>query len=126
MKKFSTHWKSSVKPKKQRKYRANAPLHIRHKLIAGHLSKELRLKYKRRSLPIRKGDKVKIMRGKFKGVIGEVEKVDLKQYRISVKGAEIKKIEGAPKVSRPINPSKLQLISLNLDDKKRIKVVEKK
>jgi len=126
MKDWSRSWKSSVRPAKQRKYVAKAPLHIRHKLMAAHLIKELRLKYKKRSFPVRKGDKVKITNGKFKGVIGEIERVDLRSYRVFVKGAEIKKKEGAPKVFRGIHPSKLQIISLNLEDKKRVKALERK
>jgi len=126
MKAFSKSWKSSVRPAKQKKYLAKAPLHIRHKLMAAHLIKELRLKYKKRSFPVRKGDKVKITHGKFKSVIGEIEKIDLRRYRVFVKGAEIKKKEGAPKIFRGIHPSKLQIISLNLDDKERIKALERK
>ena len=126
MKTFSKSWKSSVRPAKQKKYLAKAPLHIRHKLMSAHLTKELRLKYKKRSFPVRKGDKVKITHGKFKSVIGEIEKVDLRRYRVFVKGAEIKKKEGAPKIFRGIHPSKLQIISLNLDDKKRVKALERK
>jgi large subunit ribosomal protein L24 len=126
MKNFSMKWKSSSSPKKQRKFRAKAPLHIRHKLVSAHLTKELRLKYKKRSLPIRKGDKVKIMQGKFHGVIGDIEKVDLRRYRVFVKGAEIQKKEGAPKIARPLDPSKLQIVSLNLDDKRRIKAAERR
>jgi len=126
MKAFSRSWKSSVRPAKQRKYVAKAPLHTRHKLMAAHLTKELRLKYKKRSFPVRRGDKVKIMAGKFRGVIGEIERVDAKKYRVFVKGAEIQKKEGAPKIFRGVHPSKLQIITLNLDDKKRAKALERK
>ena len=70
----------SKKPRKQRKFLKLAPLHIRRKMIAAHLSKELREKYKRRSIPVRKGDEVKIMRGEFKGMIGKIVKVDTKKY----------------------------------------------
>jgi large subunit ribosomal protein L24 len=126
MKAFSVSWKSSVRPAKQRKYAAKAPLHTRHKLMAAHLTKELRLKYKKRSFPVRKGDKVKITHGKFRGVIGEIERVDTKNYRVFVKGAEIKKKEGAPKVFRGIHPSKLQIVTLTLDDKKRVKALERR
>ena len=38
---FSKHWKSSKQPRKQRKYRAKAPLHIKRKLLNVNLSKEL-------------------------------------------------------------------------------------
>ena len=124
-KKFSKHWKSSKQPRKQRKYRAKAPLHLRHKMMAAHLSKELRTKYKKRSFPIRKGDKVKVMRGIFKGTIGEIENVNLKKYKVFVKGAEKKKKEGQ-KMQYPINPSNIKILTLKLDDKKRVKALERK
>jgi large subunit ribosomal protein L24 len=57
----------SKKPSKQRKAMYQAPLHRKHKLFSAHLSKELRKQWNKRSLPVRKGDEVKIMRGKFKG-----------------------------------------------------------
>ena len=66
MKKFSSKWKASKRPGKQRKYRGNLPLHQRKKLVNANLSKELRAKYKKRSMSIKKGFTVKIMKGKFK------------------------------------------------------------
>ncbi|MEM2954590.1 MAG: 50S ribosomal protein L24 [Candidatus Nanoarchaeia archaeon] len=125
-KKWSAHWKSSKLPKKQRKYRANAPLHIAHKMIAAHLSKELREKYHKRALPLRKGDKVKIMRGKFKGIIGEIEKISLHKKKVYVRGAELQKQGGAIKTFVWLDPSNLQIVTLNLDDKKRVETLEKK
>ena len=47
--KFSKSWKSSKQPRKQRKYSANAPLHLKRKLLSVNLSKELRKKYGKRS-----------------------------------------------------------------------------
>jgi len=117
MKKFSKQWIRSIAPKKQRKYRANAPLHLRTKMLAAHLVKELRAKYKKRSIPVRKGDKVKILRGNFKGTIGEIEQVDRKNYRVYIKGAERKKSEGQPASRYPIDPSNITIIELKLDDK---------
>jgi len=64
--KFSTTWKASKQPRKQRKYSANAPLHIKRKMLSANLSKPLREKHKIRNIEVRKGDKVIIMRGKFK------------------------------------------------------------
>ena len=46
-KKFSESWKSSKQVRKQRKYRYNAPLHIKQKFVNVHLAKELRKKYKK-------------------------------------------------------------------------------
>ncbi|MCD6275005.1 MAG: 50S ribosomal protein L24, partial [Candidatus Aenigmarchaeota archaeon] len=48
---FSKSWVKSKQPRKQRKYRHNAPKHIRQKFMHANLSKELREKYNRRSLP---------------------------------------------------------------------------
>lgn len=119
MKDFSKKWRASKKPSKQRKYVYNAPLHLRRKLMAAHLSKELREKYKLRSLPVRKGDKVKVMRGQFKGVIGSVERVDLKNYRVYLDNVWIRKKDGS-KVKYPIHPSNLMIVELNLSDKRRL------
>lgn len=124
-KKFSRAWISSKQPRKQRKYRYNAPLHIRHKLISAHLSKKLREEYGRRSFPIRKGDKVRIMRGKYKGMQGTVIKVDLKKLKVYVDCAKRKKASGQ-EVNVPIDPSNLEIIELNLEDKERIKRLKKK
>ncbi|HIH61964.1 MAG TPA: 50S ribosomal protein L24 [Methanobacteriales archaeon] len=115
----------SKQPRKQRKFLYNAPLHIRHKIMSANLSKELREEYNRRSLPVRKGDKVEIMRGDFKGHQGKIERVDLKNYKVYVEGATIQKVDGTTTYF-PIHPSNLQIIELNLEDEKRLKVLERK
>ena len=84
-KKFSISWKGSKKPNKQRKYRINAPLHIKQKLASCHLSKELRKKYNKRNVTLRKGDKVKVICGSFKKHEGKVERIDLKKTRARYK-----------------------------------------
>jgi large subunit ribosomal protein L24 len=53
-KKFSTKWKASKQPKKQRKYLAKAPIHIKRKQLSANLSKEIRKKYGRRSMELKK------------------------------------------------------------------------
>jgi len=123
--KWSKSWVSSKQPRKQRKYRANAPLHIKRKMIASHLSKELREKYKRRSFPVRKNDVVKILRGSFKGKQGKVSKVDTKKMKVYVEGIVRTKKDGT-KVPVPLDPSNLMIVSLNLEDKKRVKALERK
>ena len=83
-KEFSISWKSSRKQSKQRKYRFNAPLHIKQKLASSHLSKELRNKYKKRSIALRKGDRVKVIHGNFKKYEGKVERIELGRSRAFV------------------------------------------
>ena len=123
--KFSTNWIKSKQPRKQRKYRYNAPLHIKSKFTSSHLSKELMKKYNKRSATIRKGDKIKVLRGQFKGKTGKVDKVDLKKTEVYIAGIEAIKKDGT-KVPHPINPSNLLITELNLDDKKRNKALERK
>ena len=115
---FSIHWKRSKQPRKQRKYRFNAPLHIKREFLAANLAKPLKEKYGTKNLTVRKGDKVKILRGQYKGKIGKIENVDLKKERIFVQGADRAKRDGS-KAFYPIHPSNVQLQELNLDDKKR-------
>jgi len=118
--KFSTHWKASKQPRKQRKYTANAPLHIKRKLLSVNLSKELRKKYSKRNIPVRKGDEIKVMRGKFKNKQGKIISIDVKTSKIKIEGIMIKKQDGS-KVNVKIHPSNLQIMGLNIDDKKRMK-----
>lgn len=121
---WSSSWNSSKQPRKQRKYVFNAPLHIRRKLMAANLSKELQTKYNRRSFPIRKGDKVKIMRGQFKDKKGEITKVDLGKLKVYLEVASIVKRDGT-KAFYPIFPSNLQITEFKLDDKMRKKALER-
>ena len=125
MKNFSTSWKSSSKPRKQRKYRFSAPLHVKQKFTGSHLSKDLRAKYKKRNVSVRKGDKVKIMRGSFKKHEGKVERVDLKKTRIFVSGAETTKKDGTKKLAA-VHPSNLMILEINTEDKLRQKSLEAK
>lgn len=116
--KFSKTWKSSVKPRKQRKYLANAPLHIKGRQLCVNLSKELRAKHKTRNVRVKKGDTVRILRGDFKGSEGKVNDVEIKKTRVYIDGVERSKKDGS-KVRVPFKPSNLQIVSLDLSDAKR-------
>ena len=115
----------TVKPSKQRKRLYNAPLHIRYKMFSAPLSPELKEKYGIKSLPIRTGDTVRIMRGNFKGFEGKVREVDRKKYRIFVEGVTREKVDGTT-LFMGIHPSKVMIVDLNLDDKWRREILEKK
>ena len=122
--KFSNKWKSSKQVRKQRKYILNAPLNKRQKMMSAHLSEELIKKYKKRNVPVRKGDKVVIMRGQFKGKLGKINKVNLKKLRIYVDGAEMIKKDGT-KSFYPVHASNVMIKELNMEDKERKKSVER-
>ncbi len=118
MKDFSKTWVYSKSPRKQRKYRRNAPLNIKKKMLSVHLSKELRQTYKTRNVIVRKGDLVVVTRGKFKGQDGKVDKVYTKQLRVTVDGIKAVTKKGN-KVPFKLRPSALIIKELNLTDTKR-------
>jgi large subunit ribosomal protein L24 len=113
------------KPSKQRKMLFQAPDHIRYKHFAAPLSPELRKSYGTRSLPVRSGDTVRVMRGDHKGFEGKVSSVDRKKYRIYVEGLTREKVDGTT-IFVPVHPSKVMITKLNLDDKWRKKILERR
>ncbi len=125
MKHFSRTWKSSTRPSKQRKYRITAPLHLKQKLMRAHLAKPLRDKYHHRALGLKKGDKVKVMRGTFHGKEGAIDHINLKAGKAFIAGIETAKKDGS-KAMIPLEPSNLMIIELNNIDKMRQKALERK
>jgi len=113
------------KPTKQRKMLFQAPDHIRHKHFAAHLSPELRASRGVRALPVRSGDAVRIMRGDHKGFEGKVTRIDRRKYRIYVEGLTREKVDGTT-ILVPIHPSNVMITNLNLEDKWRKQVLERK
>lgn len=114
-----------TKPSKQRKMLYEAPAHLRHKLLAAHLSPELRASHGTKSFPVRTGDTVHVVRGDHKGVEGKITRVDLSRYRIYVEGLTREKVDGTT-INVPIHPSKVIVIRLNLDDKWRKDILDSK
>jgi large subunit ribosomal protein L24 len=112
-------------PGKQRKRLFNAPAHIRHKLMAAPLSSELTASRGAKTLPVRKGDTVRIERGDNKGFEGKVSRIDSKHYRIFLEGLTREKVDGT-NIFISIHPSKVQIRNLNLDDKRRKDILGRK
>ena len=116
---FSKAWVKSKQPRKQRKYRYNAPLHIKGKILNVNLAKDLRKKHGTRTVRVRKGDTVKVMRGTYRGKSSKVENVSAKQTKVYLQEIQIARKDGS-KAYYPFEPSNLQITQLNLDDKKRL------
>ena len=112
-------------PRKQRKWLYNAPAHLRHKLMAAPLSPELAASKKAKSLPVRKGDTVRVVRGDHIGFEGKVSRVDLKNYRIFLEGLTREKVDGT-NIFVSVHPSKVIIKNLKLDDKWRKVILERK
>lgn len=80
-------------------------------MVHAHLSKDLRIQKKKRALPVRKGDTVKVVRGKFRGRSGKVTAVNLKNTTVSVEGMVLKKQSGK-EIMAKIHPSNLVITAL--------------
>jgi len=115
---------SSIKPGKQRKMLYNAPLHKKRKWVSSHLEENLLLKYDKRSVPVIKGDTVKVMRGSFRGHEEKVAKVNIKKSYLEIEGITMSKADGN-KIAKPIHPSNVMITKLNLTDKWRRRKLEK-
>eukprot|EP01147_Barroeca_monosierra_P005681 gene5681-7248_t len=119
--KFSTKTSSR---RKARKAHFTAPSSLRRRLMSSPLSKELREKYNVRSMPIRKDDEVRVVRGSNKGTLGKVVTCYRKKWVIHIERSVREKRNGMT-VPLPFHPSKVEITKLKLD-KDRKKILERR
>ncbi|GES90511.1 ribosomal protein L24 [Rhizophagus clarus] len=105
--KFSKDVSSSRR--KSRKAHFSAPSSVRRKIMSAALSKELRDKYNTRSIPIRKDDEVRIVRGTYKGRDGKVLRVYRKRWVIHIDRIRTGKICWTEKIEKKNLMIKLRL-----------------
>ena len=110
--------KKSKKPSKQRKIFYSTPIHSKKKILCAHLSEDLKMKYGIKSLPLRKGDVVLVMRGDARRMEGKITKVDRKKYKVYIEGITRKKQNGDT-VMIPIHYSKVKIMNLDTSDARR-------
>ncbi len=110
---------TSSQPRKQRKSRYQAPLHLRHKFLGALLSDDLKEKHKIKTIPVRMGDTVKIMRGDHRGTEGKIAGVNLEKMTITVDGVTVTKSDGT-EVPRPVHPSNVMITKLEIKDERRL------
>ncbi len=110
---------TSSQPRKQRKSRYQAPLHLRHKFLGALLSDDLKEKHKIKTIPVRMGDTVRILRGDHRGTEGKVAGVDLENMTITVDGITVTKSDGT-EVPRPVHPSNVMITKLEIKDERRM------
>ena len=107
----------SSKARNQRKMRANAPAHIKRKMLSSHLSADLQKEYGKRSARVCLGDTVMVLRGgeDIRGVEGKVIGVMTDAGCITIEGVTINQADNTA-VARPIHASNVVITKLNLDD----------
>lgn len=102
-----------------------APLSVRSKLLCGHLSKDLKNKYHKRSIRVTEGDTVKVVRGEFKGVSGKITAVSTLKNGISIEGIKKEKLKGG-NLDVFVHTSNVIVTDLNTEDKWRAAKLEGK
>ena len=114
-----------MKPTKMRnKLIYQATFHTKSKQLTSPLSKDLAKKYGKRSVRVREGDSVKILRGEFKGVDGKISNVSIKRNGVAIEGIKKEKSKG-DKFDIYIHTSNLVVSSLDTTDKWRIDKLQK-
>jgi len=115
----------SSKPKKQRKAWYERAMHKRQQGLAAHVDKKLRKDLARRSVSLRKGDSVKVMRGAKKGKAGKITAVDYKKGTVFVDKLTRKKANGE-EIPLPVQASNLLVTDVDRSDAKRFNRKHKK
>nr|CAG8462706.1 10432_t:CDS:2 [Entrophospora candida] len=110
--KFSKDVSSSRR--KSRKAHFTAHSALRRKIMSASLSKELREKHNARSIPIRKDDEVRIVRGTNKGRDGKVTQVYRKRWVIHIERLSREKANGNT-VQIGVHPSNVVITKLKID-----------
>ncbi|MFA5049712.1 MAG: 50S ribosomal protein L24 [Candidatus Micrarchaeia archaeon] len=111
-----------MKPDIERKKRYNAPLHQKRKFMRINLSKELKVKMKKRNVLAKKEDTIKVMRGSFKGKEAKIAKISYVKEKIYLEGIS-KKTARAREMLIPFEPSNLMITALGERDKIKDKKV---
>jgi large subunit ribosomal protein L24 len=122
---------SSKQPRKQRLARHVAPYHRRHREMSSPIDKGLREKQLSRgfmyprAIPIRKGDRVMVVRGEGKSKSATVvAKIDRKARKVYVESFTYFKSDGT-ELQRPIDASNLVIINPDWSDIRRRKILNR-
>lgn len=113
------------KPRTVRRRWFKASLHRRRKFLSAPLSQELRAQYGTRSMPVRKGDIVVVLKGDWKMKEGKVTRVDIKGMRIYIEGLTRERMDGST-APIPVRPWNVVITRLDLSDPKRRRVLERR
>ena len=105
----------SSSPRRQRRALYNATTFERRRRMTVPLSRDLRKRFGRRSVPVRKGDTVRVLSGSFVGREERVAKVNRRDYSVTLDNVTLKTAEEKLK-PLALRTSHLVLTRLNLAD----------
>jgi large subunit ribosomal protein L24 len=116
---------TSRKPRKQRNWLRDMPIHLRGSQFNAKLEKTLSEQHDVKRLPIRVNDHVRVTSGQFKDLEGKVLGIDKKAYKITVEEITKEKADGSLHYY-PIHPSKVVITKLVDLDKRRQQMIERR
>jgi large subunit ribosomal protein L24 len=102
-------------PRRQRRAVYTATTFERRRRMTVPLSRELRARFHLRSVPLRKGDTVRVMRGSYVGREERVAKIDRRAYSVTLDNVTLKSGEEKLK-PLPVRTNHLLIVRLNLAD----------
>jgi len=114
----------SKSPRKQRRRVQNAAMHERKNILKCRLDEFLQEEYGLRSLVVKKGDLVRIMRGQFRDTEGKVTEISYKRGVVFLDNTTITKADGK-EAAVPVHPSNLMLVKLELNDERKALIENK-
>ncbi len=115
---------SSKAPRKQRRSIRNDPIHANKKRLRCKLDEFLAEEHGIKSLVIKKGDLVRVMRGQFRDTEGTVTRVSYGKARVYVDSATTTKADGK-EANIPIHPSNLLIVKLSMNDDRKRAIAKK-
>jgi len=118
----------SASRRKSRRDYFTADSASRRVMMSSGLSKELAKKHGVRSVPIKRGDEVKVVRGEFKSRSGKVTQVYRKKFVLFVDGLTRFKGNADGGIPRPvpIHSSNVQITELLMDSSRKALLARKK
>jgi large subunit ribosomal protein L24 len=102
-------------PRRQRKALYTADSFERRRRMTVLLSRELRTRFHKRSVPVRKGDTVRVLAGSFRGREERVAKIDRRAYAVTLDNVTLKTADEKLK-PLGLRPGRLVITRLNLSD----------
>ncbi len=106
---------TSSSPRRQRRALYTASISERRRRMTTPLSRELRGRFHKRAVPVRKGDTVRVLSGSFAGREERVAKIDRAGYSVTLDNVTLKTAEEKLK-PLSIRTSHLVITHLNLAD----------
>mmetsp|Transcript_47760 Transcript_47760/g.112716 ORF Transcript_47760/g.112716 Transcript_47760/m.112716 type:complete len:130 (-) Transcript_47760:1896-2285(-) len=121
--KFSKEVTSSRRKIRKRYFCSNS--NLKRKAMVSSLSKNLREKYKLKSIPIRKDDTVRIVRGDQKGKSGKVMQCQRKNFKVLIEKITYNKKNNLNSYI-PLTPSNLVIENLSMTNERKLLISKKK